>query len=180
MRTEIRQIISDVTPLDEIEVRHIDFSLAWIDSNAGLFRVAKPDTPSPHLVSYFLLVDGDHLLLVDHINAELWLPTGGHVEPGENPKETVVRELKEELGVSAEFIFERPIFVTVSETVGKTSGHTDVSLWFVLKGHRKDRLRFDTSEFHTVSWFHRTEIPLERTDPNLSRFVQKIYGLSSY
>lgn len=178
MRTEIRRMLSDITPLDEIEARHIEFSLAWIESGADLFRVAKPATPDPHLVSYFLLVDGDYLLLVDHINAELWLPTGGHVEPNENPRETVVREVSEELGIAAEFVHPDPIFVTISQTVGKTSGHTDVSLWFVLQGDRRDYLDFDTTEFRSVRWFQNAEVPLDRTDPHLQRFLQKLHNLN--
>lgn len=43
------------------------------------------------------------VLLMDHKKAELWLPPGGHVEPGENPRETVRREAKEKLGIDAEF-----------------------------------------------------------------------------
>ncbi|MEE3919135.1 NUDIX domain-containing protein [Micromonospora sp. BRA006-A] len=31
----------------------------------------------------------------------MWLPSGGHVEPGEHPADTVRRELREELGVAA-------------------------------------------------------------------------------
>ena len=44
----------------------------------------KPDVPPKHLVSYFALVDERRgkLLLVDHKLAGLWLPSGGHVEPG--------------------------------------------------------------------------------------------------
>lgn len=176
MSAEIRRMISEIEPLDATEAKHIDFSLAWIDSGADLFRVVKSATPDPHLVSYFLLIDGEHLLLVDHINAELWLPTGGHVEPDENPRETVVRELREELGIKAEFLHGKPLFVSVSETVGKTSGHTDVSLWFALQGHREMKLRFDVSEFHDVRWFHHTEVPFQRTDPHLGRFLKKLYG----
>jgi 8-oxo-dGTP diphosphatase len=169
-------MISEIRPLDEVEAKHIDFTLVWIDSGAELFRTVKPATPDPHLVSYFLLVHGDYLLLVDHINAELWLPTGGHVEPGENPRETVVREVREELGIDADFLCKTPLFLSVSETVGKTSGHTDISLWFVLKGHRGEKLGFDASEFHTVRWFHHTEVPFERTDQHLCRFLRKLFG----
>ena len=177
MRGEIREMIAKLSPLDTTEAEHIDFSLAWIDSGAELFRIAKPAAPDPHLVSYFVVVDGDDLLLVDHINAELWLPTGGHVEPGEHPKETVVREVKEELGIDAVFLFDNPILITVSETVGKTAGHTDVSLWFVLQGSKRQSLTFDVSEFRSVNWFHRTEVPFNRTDQNLGRFLQKLHHL---
>lgn len=170
-------MISRISPLDEIEARHIEAALAWLDSGADLCRVAKPATPDPHLVSYFVLVDQDHLLLVDHVNAGLWLPTGGHVEPNEDPRDTVVREVFEELGLEAAFLHPDPVFVTVTRTVGRTAGHTDMSLWFVLRGRRGDDLDVDTSEFRSVRWFHLAEIPQDRTDPHLARFVQKLARL---
>lgn len=39
-------------------------------------------------MSYFLVASDTQVLLVDHKNAQLWLPTGGHVEPGEHPRDT--------------------------------------------------------------------------------------------
>ncbi len=65
------------------------------------------------------------------------------------------------------------MFVTLTETVGKTAGHTDVPLWYVLKGDRSATLAFDDSECHRVRWFHRDEIPMERTDPHMVRFLRK-------
>ena len=61
----------------------------------------KPDVPPKHLVSYFALVDEARgkMLLVDHKLAGLWLPSGGHVEPDEDPRATVVREIAEELNL---------------------------------------------------------------------------------
>ena len=41
------------------------------------------------------------MLLVDHRNAKLWLPTGGHVERDEHPWRTVEREAAEEPGIEA-------------------------------------------------------------------------------
>jgi 8-oxo-dGTP diphosphatase len=118
-----------------------------------------------------VLIDGDYVLLVDHINAELWLPTGGHVDPDENPRETVKREAFEELGIEANFMYPSPIFLTVTETVGLTAGHTDVSLWYVLRGDRTEQLDFDGSEFREVRWFHRNHVPLDRSDPHMERFL---------
>ncbi len=79
----------------------------------------SPRTPSPHLVSYFLPVDpaSGSVLLADHRKSGLWLPPGGHIEPGEHPAETVRRETREELGIDARFsplTGERPAFVTVT------------------------------------------------------------------
>src|SRR4051812_41579927 len=86
--------------LTAVERGHLDFAQEWIASGASLFRVEKPAKPDPHLVAYFVLLDlaTKKVLLVDHKNAELWLPAGGHVEPNEHPKETVRREIVEELG----------------------------------------------------------------------------------
>jgi 8-oxo-dGTP pyrophosphatase MutT (NUDIX family) len=38
----------------------------------------------------------------------MWLPPGGHVDPNELPDEAAVREVREETGVLAELVGERP------------------------------------------------------------------------
>lgn len=176
MRAEIRNEVASIEPLDDLEQDHKQNVLAWIDSGAELCRLKKPDIPPKHLISYFLVRDDDHILLVDHINAELWLPTGGHVDPGEHPRTTVMREADEELSITADIDDHAPLFLTLTETVGKTAGHTDVSIWYTLKGDRSQELVFDQSEFHSVLWFHKDAVPLGRTDPHMERFLQKIYG----
>ena len=103
--------------------------LHWIDSGAELCRFKKPARPPKHLISYFALVDDEHILLVEQINAELWLPPGGGVDPGEPPRDTARREAKEELTIEADFLTDGPVFLSITETVGKTAAHTDVSLW---------------------------------------------------
>ncbi len=176
IRNEIRVEVESLAPLDELESRTRSEVLDWIDSGAELCRLQKPATPNKHLVAYFPIIDGDYLLLVDHINADLWLPTGGHVEPGEHPRNTVFREAREELGVEAEFLMNEPILITSTSTVGKTAGHTDVSIWYALRGSRNQQFVFDQSEFRSVCWFHRDSLPLDRTDPELTRFVSKFYN----
>ncbi|MGB1311608.1 MAG: NUDIX domain-containing protein [Leucothrix sp.] len=177
LRDSILDEVSSIQPLDALEKQTQLDVLAWINSGVELCRLKKPATPNKHLVSYFAVVDGDYLLLVDHINAQRWLPTGGHVEPGEHPRETVLREVFEELAISGEFLFDSPILLTSTETVGKTAGHTDVSLWYVLRGSKNETLVYDKSEFNSVRWFHKDAIPFERSDPEMRRFVQKLYSL---
>src|SRR5713101_5621549 len=104
MRHRIRSEVTAIDPLDDLERQTIANVLAWIDSGAQLCRLEKPATPPKHLVSYFACIDNDHILLVDHKNAQLWLPTGGHIEPDEHPRTTVIREATEELGLEANFI----------------------------------------------------------------------------
>jgi 8-oxo-dGTP diphosphatase len=174
MRNQIRAEIAAIEPFDELEHEHISKALSWVDSGAELCRIAKPATPPIHLVSYFVLIDCTHVLLVDHRQAQLWLPTGGHVEPGEHPQATVLREIKEELGISALEKISPPLMITYTPTAGLAAGHTDVSLWFVLQGSREQPLQFDTHEFNRVQWFPFAEVPFERSDPHMGRFLRKL------
>jgi len=174
MRDSIRREVSSIAPVDDLEAKHIRKVLQWIDSGAELCRLEKPATPSTHLVSYFAVVDCGHILLVDHKNARLWLPTGGHVEPGEHPRTTVRRELYEELGITLNEDVAPPIMITITETVGLTAGHTDVSLWYVVQGNREKSVSFDTDEFNSVCWFNYENVPLHRSDPHMGRFVFKL------
>lgn len=174
IREDIREEVLRIVPGDALEDAHVKEVVAWIDSGAEIFRIGKPATPPQHLVSYFVVVDGEYLLLVDHKKALLWLPGGGHVEVGEHPRETVRREMFEELGIEADFVLPHPVMVTITETVGTTPGHHDVSLWYVLRGRRGQELVYDMDEFQGIRWFHHREVPLERADRHMERFLNKM------
>ena len=181
IREIIRTHIAEVAPFDQVERDHIADALAWIDAGSPLFRIERPDKPPKHLVAYFVVIDPDHrsVLLADHVNAQLWLPSGGHVELNESPLQTVRRESREELGRDAMFLhgFEKPLFVTVNSTGGLTPGHLDVSMWYVLRGSVHDHVHFDRREFNDVAWFTFGEIL--NSDPvifdrNMHRFTRKL------
>ena len=174
MRAAIRREVALIRPFDEQEDNHRTDALGWIDSGAALFRTAKPATPPKHLVSYFAVVDGREILLVDHKDAQLWLPPGGHVEPGEHPRDTVKRELLEELGFVAGHDIAEPLMVTCTATVGLTFGHIDVSLWYVVTAARTQRIRYDENEFTDIGWFRYSDVPFYRGDPHLARFLAKL------
>jgi len=177
--TLIADIVRAIAPIDQLEAEHLHATLTWIESGAPLFRTQKPATPSPHLVAYFVLFDPrqQQVLLVDHKAAGLWLPSGGHVEPGEHPRTTVTRELREELYLDAHFYQDAPLFLTVTETIGAGTRHTDVSLWYVLQGDSAVTPAYDPTEFHGVAWFPLDGLPFSRTDPHLARFVAKLQSL---
>ena len=174
IRDQVYQEVEGLEALDEVERGHRADALAWIASGVEIFRVQKPATPPKHLVSYFVVMDGDYVLLVDHKKAQRWLPSGGHVEPNEHPRTTVQREAVEELGAQADFLQAGPVMLSMMETVGTVEKHTDVCFWYLLKGDRSKEIRFDESEFNSVKWFHVDEIPYEKSDPNMKRFVDKL------
>lgn len=175
-RNHIYHLVSNIVPHDDVEEKYIRDTCLWIKSGAPIFRTQKPDIPDKHLGSNFLVFDEIHqkILLVDHKKALLWLPNGGHVEIDEDPKTTVERECLEELGVQADFWVHHPLFITSITTVGLTAGHTDVNLWYVLKGNSHTTYLFDKKEFNDIRWFRFDEIPYEKSDPDLRRFIEKL------
>ena len=174
-------LVAGVSPFDEREAADQAGILAWIASGQPLFRTQPPDVPSQHLVSYFVPVDpaGTSVLLGAHRKAGLWLPPGGHVEDGEDPRQTVLREAREELDIHATFhplAGASPLFLTVTPT-NETSSHLDVSLWFLIAVGREDELRPDPREYTQVRWFDLgpdKDWPGDTYDPEMSRFAAKL------
>lgn len=174
---EICRLVAELVPVDMVEEEHRRRVLAWLAGTGDVFRRVKPGTPSPHLVSYFLLADlgQGRVLLIDHRKAGLWLPTGGPVEPGEHPAATVRREAWEELGIEARFCpvtGEKPLFVTITQTAQAAGRHTDVSLWYVLSYGTGEPLTPDPGEFREARWWTRAQIKPEfsRADAVLLTF----------
>jgi 8-oxo-dGTP diphosphatase len=175
----VYDLVFTLTPVDDLEAEHQLDALSWLRSTEDVYRRVKPATPPRHLVSYVVPVDrtDGSVLLVDHVNAGLWLPPGGHVEPDEHPAETASREAEEELGIVGADVDELPAFVTVTQTVGIDAGHTDVSLWFLANYRRDHPLSPDRNEFRAVRWWTRAD--LRHADPgrfdlHLTRFCAKI------
>jgi 8-oxo-dGTP pyrophosphatase MutT (NUDIX family) len=180
-RTGISDIVSRIEPFDVREREDLLDVADWIADGSDLYRRAKPDVPRKHLVSYFVLVDHTRrsLLLMDHVKSGLWVPTGGHVEPDEDPYDTVRRELAEELGEKAQMVASvarSPLFVTVTTTRGPGT-HVDVSLWYVVAGDEKMWLDVDPREFRGHRWqtFESVlDTKISELDPQMHRFVSKL------
>jgi len=175
--------VERIEPFDEQERAVVQQVLGWLDEGRELYRTDKPDVPPEHLVSYFVLVDHSRrsLLLVDHLKAGLWLPTGGHVEPGEDPRGTVLREMAEELGPKAAMVASVamvPLFITATKTRG-AGRHTDVSLWYVVAGDERMWLDPDPREFRGHRWQSFDSVlatDAGMLDPEMHRFVRKLKG----
>lgn len=180
-RSLIRDQVAAVSPWDDKEAGDQADILEWVSSGAPLFRIRRPATPARHLAVYCGILDdaSRSVMLVNHVKAACWLPPGGHVDEGEDPRWTAQREAFEELGITPEFheiTGQGPFFVTVTQTRGPDS-HTDVTLWFVFQGDRGAEIRMDLREFTEVRWFGLDEQagwPASRFDPQNHRFAAKL------
>lgn len=188
IRNRIKGIIMKISPHDWIEQDHINNAIKWIDSGVEIFRIKKDAIPPKHLVSYCVVIDRTEkkILLFDHKKALLLLPSGGHVDLNEMPAATAQRELKEELDLSLEFYSPYnntavPFFISISDTVGISEKHTDVSFWYVFDGDAKIQIDDKHAEFqrefndyHWISYDTILSMPLNKFSPDMHRFVEKL------
>jgi 8-oxo-dGTP pyrophosphatase MutT (NUDIX family) len=173
---EIAETLRAIPEGDAQEATDKALVLSLLARGIPVIREDAPDRPDPHLVSYVLLTDGEKLLLVDHIKSGLWLPAGGHVEPGEHPDTTARREAMEELRIEAELLHDGPAFVTHQHTTGPLPHH-DLSLWYILRGSETEAYEWDKGEFRGIAWFAPDEIPYARAEPQLRRGIEKLQSL---
>lgn len=174
MNSDVFEQLSSIRPYDDIEASDKENAISWLQSGVEIYRNGGPATPPKHLVVYFVLIDKNSILLVNHIAAGLWLPPGGHVEPNESLHSSVIRECAEELNIKAKFLSYNPILITETETVGKTIKHTDVCFWYLIEGFSKQEMNYDMNEFTEVRWFDVDNLPIGNCNPNLNRLIKKL------
>lgn len=119
-----------------------------------------------HYTASALVFGSDgRLLLIHHVKSGLWLPPGGHIEPGEAPAEAAVREVHEETGVDAEIIsgslFNHPAVIThiapfaiIEATAADpvNGPHQHIDFLYVCRAARGGGLRLQESEVTAARW----------------------------
>ena len=78
------------------------------------------------------------------------------------------------MGLRATLNRAKPLFLLVTQTVGWTAAHTDVCLWYVLRGDRSAAFSWDAGEVRAVAWFHKDRLPIRRSDPHVGRLPCKL------
>ncbi len=132
-----------------------------------------------HFTSTGFLVRDDRVLLVNHRKLRMWLPFGGHIEPGEDPVQALHREAREETGFDIEVVGERPEIrqrwlhvLPAPETIlleDIEPGHVHIDLiYFVRPVGGVQRLA--ASEHSEMRWFDRQAL----CDPALTDDVRRL------
>ena len=104
-------------------------------------------------VSCAVIMDGDRVLVTqrsEHMPHPLkWEFPGGKLKPGETPEGSIVREIREELGVEISVIQLLP-------SVRFRYSDSDIKLIPFVCSIRQGEI--DLSEHKSYSWVHRTEL----------------------
>ncbi|SEF69202.1 ADP-ribose pyrophosphatase YjhB, NUDIX family [Nonomuraea solani] len=109
-------------------------------------------------VTGFVFDDAGRLLLARHDDVKLWAAPGGGVDPDERPEDAVVRELREEVGVTVEVrgligVYGGPEFQTVYPN-GHRVGYVIAAFGCVIASGEPEA---DGVEINEVRW-----VPEER------------------
>ncbi len=95
----------------------------------------------------------------------VWDVFGGHIEPGERPEQTLIRELQEELAIT-------PLAWTELETIEESiSGSDDVICYFYhVTAWRGSPVNRQLEEHSTIQWFsYEAAIKLDLAHPAYPR-----------
>ncbi len=128
-----------------------------------------------HLTATGFVVEDDRVLLHWHRKNQLWLPFGGHIEPNEDPVQTVLREIEEECGVQAQLlappetygienlpVVAPPVAILIEPTTDGVTEHQHIDMiYFCRPAGGLDPIAAHPDP--TIRWVTRTE--LERNEP---------------
>lgn len=122
---------------------------------------------SPAIIT--LVSKGDEVLLVKHKNRNqnMWACIAGFVESGETIEQTIVREVKEEVGINVKDV----------RYVGSQSWPFPDQLMFAFRAeYDSGNIKIQEDEISQAAWFKREEIPVDCKPPKGSVAYRLING----
>jgi ADP-ribose pyrophosphatase YjhB (NUDIX family) len=130
------------------------------------------------------VVYGGRVLLLFHPKIGLWLPPGGHVEPGELPDEAAVREVLEETGVRCRLVGEhgveveyprqliRPYGVQV-ENIRPGVQHIDL-VYFAVAEEDSWMISDEFSARDRAGWYAPADLPVLGANDEIQQWAAKV------
>jgi len=116
------------------------------------------------------------IFIIHHKKSGLWLSPGGHIDSGENPLDTLKREIKEELGVEYGLSSDaEPFFLSTVEIdnpqVQQCKKHYDI--WYLMETNGDD-FNVDPREFLDTKWVSPNEARALVTDPSVLEAINLV------
>lgn len=135
-----------------------DLFMERLDSNPLLTR---DEDPVDHFGSYCLPVckRSQQVYAGHHKKANFWLPPGGHIDKGETPQQTAIREFSEELNykITTEKIDLINIEMPTINNAGRACRiHFD--FWYIIYLDTEISFEYSQAEYFTAQWLSIDEL----------------------
>ncbi|XOB46459.1 MAG: NUDIX hydrolase [Candidatus Nealsonbacteria bacterium] len=149
----------------------------------------RKEIPKRHFTASALIFnERNEVLLLKHKKLGVWLYPGGHIAENETPDETLLREVKEETGLSVEILSNRDqslgnknvevlynpyaILCEFIPASGSPHYHIDMIYLGLVNGRRK--LQLNDKESEDIGWFSLDEIDKLPLFPNFRVLLKKV------
>ena len=174
-RSDLLAQLRRYRPADALETRHHAAIVDLVGSADGAFDRAH-FVPG-HITASCFIVDGGRLLLHHHRRLNRWLQMGGHVEAGEHPEATALREGSEESGLrdlafAIDGIFDLDVHVIPAAKGEPEHRHFDVR--YVARTATPDAVAIDRNESNDLAWVPLAAAVGLMNEAASSRVIQKI------
>lgn len=146
-------------------------------------NLIQSENIADHMCATFVPVhmESQSVFIGHHVKANMWIPPGGHLEPGEMLEDTVRREFEEELGVGLGSEPIRLFAVTVVDLEPKPGKkckrHWD--WWHMVLVPEKTEYEYDRREFFEALWLPLGEAigKMDGASSEFSGAMQRLGGL---
>jgi 8-oxo-dGTP pyrophosphatase MutT (NUDIX family) len=131
-----------------------------------------------HITGSGFVMRGDEMLLIHHRYIKEWFQPGGHVDPGENPRQSALREIEEETGWLTKAIATNPnplvpfdidAHLIPANPLKNEPEHWHIDFAYLLEP-LEQRAASDQEE---QQWFQMRDLDA----PRLARVIKKYQGL---
>lgn len=159
LREKVKQLIKTYKDKPHFNTHFIKQYLKKLKED----KLVKKEGTMEHMNAMFVPVVKDKneifVYLAHHKKADDWIPPGGHIEPNELPKDTVLREFKEELNFKVDknkIHFYNIVIKHIDRPDLFCVTHYD--LWHYVLLDKKYDFQYLKKEFYDAGWFNLKEI----------------------
>lgn len=109
-----------------------------------------------------------------HIKSDSWMGAGGHMDAGESPLQTALRECEEEIGLKT---LNATLFdLTHFEGVNRQGCDQHYDFFYTIELNGTPNFKFDPKEFHEGGWYTYDEVLKKKLLPKYREALLKLFS----